>query len=137
MHFERKVDVYIDHLPDFERQTAERIREMIHASIPEGVEKLSFQIPFYHFYGMFCYLNVLKDGVGLEWVFCRGKDLVEAHSVLQTRGRAMVAGITIKKEMAIDWAYLQQILYDAISWQQMAFEQKKAFVKRAKKKGKP
>ncbi len=134
MNFEGKVDAYIDLLPDFERETAERIREMIFVSVPDVMEKLSFKIPFYHYFGMFCYLNYIKAGGGLEWVFCRGKDLADAHPILITQGRAMVAGITLKKGELVDWSLIQQVLYDAASWQEMAYQQKKSFVKRSVKK---
>nr|MCU0388003.1 DUF1801 domain-containing protein [Chitinophagaceae bacterium] len=75
MKFVKQVDTYIHDLPEEERLIAERIREMIFDLVPQAEERFSFRLPFYHYYGMFCYINRLKKG-GIELAFCRGKDLI-------------------------------------------------------------
>jgi uncharacterized protein len=114
----RKVDDYIESLPDAKRDIAEALRELIFTTVPQVEEKLSFKIPFYHYFGMFCYLNEVKEG--MELVFCRGKDLVFAWPQLQQKGRAIMAGVTIthKKELSI--FNLEALLIGAAAWNEEA-----------------
>jgi hypothetical protein len=121
------VDQYIDGLPEEERLVAEKLRELIFELVPNVEERFSFRIPFYHYYGMFCYINRLKGG-GVELAFCRGKDLVLAYPELQLKGRAMIAGITIMKARSFPASQLRAIIAGAAAWQQEAWMAKKAFI---------
>ncbi len=91
----RLVDEYIESLPDEKREIAEQLREMILNIIPNVQEKLSFKIPFYHYHGMFCYINEVKDGIDLG--LCRGKDLIDVLPQLDQGKRVMVASVIIRK----------------------------------------
>jgi hypothetical protein len=127
MHPSEKVDQYIESLPDEERLVAETLREMIFDLVPNVEERFSFKIPFYHYYGMFCYLNRVKSG-GLELAFCRGKDLILAYPELQLKGRAMIAGITIMKVRSMPESQLRTLIAGAAAWQQEASMVKKPFI---------
>ena len=71
----RSVDEYIESLPDNKRELCSLLRELILSNVPGIEEKLSFKIPFYHYFGMFMYLNNTKEGIDVA--FCRGKDLLQ------------------------------------------------------------
>jgi uncharacterized protein len=114
----KNVDLYIEALPDTKREIAETLRELILTAVPHVEEKLSFKIPFYHYFGMFCYMNAVKDGI--ELVFCRGKDLVYAWPQLEQRGRAIMAGVTITHKKDFAKYNLEALLIGAAAWNEEA-----------------
>jgi hypothetical protein len=134
MKVAQKVDHYIDQLPDAEKEVAEYIRELIFGLIPNVEERYSFNLPFYHYFGMFCYFNRIKKGGGIELVFCRGKDLVMAFPELQVKGRAIMAGITFRSIKEIDKPLLQSLLAGAAAWQLEAHQAQKPFMDKTLKK---
>jgi hypothetical protein len=126
----RLVDTYIESLPDAKRDIAELLRELIITAVPFAEEKLSYKIPFYHYFGMFCYLNEVKEGIDLG--FCRGKDLVFTWPQLDLRGREMVASIIITQKKQIHKYKLHDILIHAAAWQQEAKQMNIPMVKTKK-----
>ncbi len=56
--------------------------------------KMRYGVPFYDQHSWVCYLNPLKKG-GVDLTFLRGARLSNASGILETRGRNMVASITI------------------------------------------
>lgn len=134
MDYSKKVSAYIENLPETERQIAEWLREMILQEVPDITEKFSFGIPFYHYHGMFCYINYLKKGGGIELAFCRGKDLLFGYPELKQNGREMVAGLTIHTGKDYTPSFIKNLLLAAADWQQEAWKAKKPFVKTGKSK---
>ena len=114
----RLVDEYIESLPDEKREIAEQLREMILTLIPHVQEKLSFKIPFYHYHGMFCYINEVKDGIDLG--LCRGKDLVDVLPQLEQGKRVMVASVIIRSKKEILSKKIEDVLLTAANWQEEA-----------------
>jgi uncharacterized protein len=127
----RLVDAYIESLPETKREIAEAIRELILTTIPDVEEKLSFKIPFYHYFGMFCYLNEVEEGIDVG--FCKGKDLVFAWPQLDLRDRVMVASVIITSKKEIQTFQLEQLLQAASHWQIEAKQMKVPMVKTKKK----
>lgn len=130
----RLVDDYIESLPDSKREIAEAIRELLFTTLPHLEEKLSFKIPFYHYFGMFCYMNAVKDG--MELVFCRGKDLVFAWPQLEQKGRAIMAGVTITHKKDFSKYNLEALLIGAAAWNEEAKRINISPLSKAKKKTK-
>lgn len=129
-----KVYSYIESLPELESAMATMVRDSIISTVPEVEERFSFKIPFYHYFGMFCYINYLKKTGGIELAFCRGKDLVLAFPELQTQGRAMVAGLCFFKPEELQLPLIKNVLEAAAAWQKEAYAEKRRFVKPAKRK---
>ena len=127
----RLVDEYIESLPDEKREIAEQLREMILTLIPHVQEKLSFKIPFYHYHGMFCYLNEVKDGIDLG--LCRGKDLVDVLPQLEQGKRVMVASVIIRSKKEIQTKHIQEVLLTAANWQEEAKRLKISMINTTKK----
>jgi hypothetical protein len=130
----RLVNDYIESLPDAKREIAEELRELIFTTVPRVQEKLSFKIPFYHYFGMFCYMNEVKDGIDL--VFCRGKDLVFAWPQLQQKERVIMAGVTITHKKDIARYNLEALLIGAAAWNEEAKRMNISPLSKAKKKKK-
>lgn len=130
----RLVDEYIESLPDEKREIAEQLREMILTLIPHVQEKLSFKIPFYHYHGMFCYLNEVKDGIDLG--LCRGKDLVDVLPQLEQGKRVMVASVIIRSKKEIQTKQIEEVLLTAANWQEEAKRLKISMINTKKKAAK-
>lgn len=128
----RLVDAYIESLPETKREIAEAIRELILTTVPDVEEKLSFKIPFYHYFGMFCYLNEVEEGIDVG--FCRGKDLVFEWPQLELRDRVMVASVIITSKKEIQTFQVEQLLLAASHWQIEAKQMNVPMVKTKKKK---
>lgn len=127
----RLVDEYIESLPDEKREIAEQLREMILSLIPHVQEKLSFKIPFYHYHGMFCYINEVKDGIDLG--LCRGKDLVDVLPQLEQGKRVMVASVIIRNKKEIRSKQIEEVLLTAANWQEEAKRLKISMINTKKK----
>ncbi len=127
----RLVDEYIESLPDEKREIAGHLREMILTLIPHVQEKLSFKIPFYHYHGMFCYLNEVKDGIDLG--LCRGKDLVDVLPQLEQGKRVMVASVIVRSKKEIQTKQIEEVLLTAANWQEEAKRLKISMINAKKK----
>nr|WP_294907387.1 DUF1801 domain-containing protein [uncultured Lacibacter sp.] len=127
----RLVDEYIESLPDEKREIAEQIREMILTLIPHVQEKLSFKIPFYHYHGMFCYINEVKDGIDLG--LCRGKDLIDVLPQLEQGKRVMVASVIVRSKKEILTKKIEDVLLTAANWQEEAKRLKISMINTKKK----
>lgn len=128
----RRVDEYIEMLPDDRRELCAEIRELIHALVPGIDERLSFKIPFYHYFGMFMFLNNTKDGIDV--VFCRGKDLLELFPQLQHKDRAIMASVNIATRRDIADKQLSEIILTASNWNEEAKRLKIPILKNPGKK---
>lgn len=128
----KAVDAFIDGLPDDKAVLVNRLRELLHELVPEIVEKLSFKIPFYHYHGMFCYINPTKNGIDLG--LCRGKDLAPEFPQLQLKERAIVATVSIQATKDFEKLKLRELITAAAVWNQEARRLKIPMV--AKKKTK-
>ena len=130
----RLVDAYIEGLPEEKQELCQQLREMILENIQGIEEKLSFKIPFYHYFGMFMFLNQTKEG--FDVAFCRGKDLLEAYPQLQQKDRAIIASVCIKTKKDIIDYDLRQMIITAAEWNKEAKQLNIPMVRKAKKKTK-
>lgn len=128
----QKVNTYIEGLPEDRKELCERLRDLILETVPEAEEKLSFGIPFYHYFGMFMYLNNTKEGI--DFAVCRGKDLLKAFPVLELKNRATIATVTITDKKQIAQYELRQLVSTAAEWNKEAKRLNIPFVKKPAKK---
>jgi hypothetical protein len=134
----RSVDDYIELLPEDKSIIAQKIRDIILSSIPGVTEKISFKIPFYHYFGMFMYMNQVKSGI--EVAFMRGKDLTELFPQLDQKDRKIVASVTIARKEEIARTQLAEIIATAAAWNEEAAGENRSFLtskKIGKKKSTP
>jgi hypothetical protein len=128
------VDDYIYNLSIAQQDIAVKVRQMIVTLVPGIQEKLSFKIPFYHYHGMFCYINAIPNGIDVG--FCRGKDFASEFEHLETKGRAIVATIRLYSVKDIQQKGLREIIVVAALWNEEAKKKKLPMVKKAAKKQK-
>ncbi|MDZ4807560.1 MAG: DUF1801 domain-containing protein [Bacteroidota bacterium] len=124
----RTVDEYIESLPDNKREICELLREIIFENVPGIEEKVSFKIPFYHYFGMFMYLNNTKEGVDVA--FCRGKDLLDEFPHLSLKNRATIATVTITTKKDIASFQVREMIVTAAAWNEEAKRLKIPMVKK-------
>ena len=127
----RQVDAYIESLPQEQMELMKKLRNLILRQVTGVEERFSFGLPFYHFYGMFCYLKPERDGVALS--FLRGKDLVVAFPQLEQKDRAIVASVVIRETKDLNRLEIPQMVAAAAEWNKEAKALKMAMVKRKKK----
>lgn len=125
------VDAYIDNLSDTQQAIAENVRHLLFSLVPEIKEKLSFKIPFYHYFGMFCYINAIPHGIDVG--FCRGKDLTGEFVSLELKNRAIVASVSLYSLKDIKHKELREIIISAALWNEEAKNKKIPMVKKRKR----
>lgn len=125
------VDTYIDNLSDTQQVITENLRRLLFDLVPGIQEKLSFKIPFYHYFGMFCYINAIPNGIDLG--LCRGKDLTEEFPSLELKGRAIVASVSLYSVKDIKQKEVREIIIAAALWNEEAKKKKIPMVKSRKR----
>lgn len=125
------VDSYIGSLSDTQQAIAENVRRLLFSLVPEIQEKLSFKIPFYHYFGMFCYINAIPNGIDVG--FCRGKDLTDEFPSLELKGRAIVATVSLHAVEDIKHKAVREIIIAAALWNEEAKKKKIPMVKKRKR----
>jgi hypothetical protein len=122
------VDDYIESLEPLQQSIAAKLRDLLLEHIDGIEERFSFKIPFYYYFGMFCYINKIPGGVAIG--FCRGKDLVMAFPQLEQENRAMIALIRLYAVADIKTKEVLQVILAAAEWNREAKLQKIPMVKR-------
>lgn len=122
------VDDYIFNLSAEQQAIANKVRQLLLTLVPGIQEKLSFKIPFYHYYGMFCYINAIPNGIDVG--FCRGKDLAGEFEHLEEKGRAIVATVALYTTKDIQQKELREIIIAAALWNEEAKKKKIPMVKK-------
>jgi uncharacterized protein len=122
------VDDYIYGLLPEQQAIANKVRQLLLNLVPGIQEKLSFKIPFYHYFGMFCYINAIPNGIDVG--FCRGKDFAAEFECLETKGRAIVASVSIYNLTDIQHKQLHEIIITAAMWNEEAKKKKIPMVKK-------
>lgn len=130
----KSVDEYIDGLPDEKKDIASYIRELILENVPGVQEKLSYTVPFYHYFGLFMYMNNTKEGIDIG--FCRGRDLLEAFPQLELKSRATMATVCVKTKKDIARLEIRQLILSAAAWNEEAKRLNIPLLKKTSKKKK-
>jgi hypothetical protein len=87
-----EVENYIANIKNPNQKCIIQFWHNILATYPTIISKIAFKVPFYYQNTWVCYLNPVKAN-GIELVFINGQQL-KLNSLLQTKGRKMVAGIS-------------------------------------------
>jgi hypothetical protein len=125
------VDIYIDDLPENQKAIVTTIRHLLLELVPNIREKYSFKLPFYHYFGMFCYINKIPNGI--DFCFCRGKDLMEEFPQLLLKKRAKIAGVELYSVKEIHTKAVKEIILTAAAWNKEAKQNNIPMVSKRKK----
>lgn len=132
--YHKEVDNYIADLPEELQEVAGSIRAILFRTIPDIQESFSFKIPFYKYFGMFCYLTTLGKKHQLHLSFIRGKDLVLLFPQLEQKGRAMAASICFTSKADYNKALVSELIITAAIWQKEAYERGEGFIQKKPKR---
>lgn len=116
----RSIGDMLNFLPDEERLIVNYLRNMIFDCIPECIEKLSYNVPYYYLYSRIFFIwpssvpwgNV--KGNGVQFGFCKGNLLPGADEYLEKGGRKQVFIKTFTGLEDIDPGILKTYIFDAI-----------------------
>ncbi|MFA8433488.1 MAG: DUF1801 domain-containing protein [Marinifilaceae bacterium] len=106
------VDDFIAKHEREKREIIEALRKLILEAGPNIEERLAHHIPFYYYYGRFCYINPVKDGVDLG--FCHGMELGNEQGILEAKERVEVRSICIRSLDHFPVDAIREILQEAL-----------------------
>jgi hypothetical protein len=116
----KNVDEFLDYLPDNEREIVDFLRDIVFNSLPNPLEKLSYNVPFYHLNSRVCFIwpasvpwgKVEKNGVMLG--FCNGNLLHDDINWLEKGDRKQVHSKTFKSIDEIETDIVKAYLFEAV-----------------------
>lgn len=114
------VDEFLEFLPDHEREIVDILRSIVMDCLPEAMEKLSYNVPYYFLKSRVCFIwpasvpwgNVKMNGVVLG--FCKGFLMQDDQQFLERGNRKQVYTKTFTDKSQIDRDLLQTYLYEAV-----------------------
>ncbi len=118
IHKFKNVGEFLDFLPEDERTIVDSLRPLIMEVVPDGKEKLAYNVPFYYRYGRICFIwpaSVPWGGVdrGVAIGFCRGDLLNDDMCYLERGNRREVYTKTFGCVDEIDPGLLRSYLFEA------------------------
>ncbi len=125
------VDIYIDDLTEPQKQIVTKVRALIFELVPNVQEKFSYKLPFYHYFGIFCFINKIHNGIDV--CFCRGQDLLPEFPELLVKKRKLVASIELFSIKDIVEKKVKEIIITAAIWNKEAKQNNISIFKKNKK----
>jgi hypothetical protein len=133
------IEDFLDYLPDYERKIVDVLRGIIQDCIPDSLEKLSYNVPYYYRHSRICFIwpssipwgNVKMNGVQLG--FCRGNLLQDDINYLEKGNRKQVYVKTFQDVNEIEVDLIRSYIFDALEVDESIRKQKKPRL--AKKSG--
>lgn len=134
------VEDFLEYLPRYERKIVDVLRTILLDCIPECVEKLSYNVPYYYRHSRICFIwpssipwgNVKINGVQLG--FCKGYLMNDELNYLEKGGRKQVYIKTFQDVKEIDLELIRTYVYEAAQLDDRIEIEKK--ISRSVKKGK-
>jgi hypothetical protein len=114
------VDDLLEYLPENEREIVDILRQLIIDSIPNCVEKLAYNVPYYYRHSRICFIwpssvpwgNVKLNGVQLG--FCNGNLLNDNIEWLDKGNRKQVYTKTFQNINEIDLDLIKYYIFEAV-----------------------
>lgn len=106
-----KVESYIAEKEQLVRAMLQKLHSIILACAPQIEAKLTYNIPFYYYFGRFCYLNTKDNLVDLG--FCRGALLAE-HPLLSRTELKEIRIVSYRSLQEIDEKTLTPLVFEAM-----------------------
>lgn len=116
----KTIDDFLTYLPDRELEIVEALREIALDSIPDCMEKLSYNVPYYFRHSRICFIwpaSVPWGKVKTEGVlfgFCNGYLLADEYGYFDKGRREQVYSKTFNALADIEADLLKSYLFDAV-----------------------
>lgn len=113
---------FAESAPPSQQALLRLLRETVLGADPQLREKILYNTPFFLRKSWVCYVGKIHKQKGIEMCFPRGRELSNAHGLLETKGRAAIQGIQFRdvadfytKEAAFLETLQEAILLDELS----------------------
>ena len=131
VHFEN-VEEFLEYLPEVELKIVEKLRQIILQAIPDCIEKLSYNVPYYKIHSNICFIwpsaipwgNMQQKGV--RFGFTKGYLLHDDTGYLEKGDRKQVYWKDFYTLKDIDMDILLSYIYEAVLVDEEVSKQKKA-----------
>jgi hypothetical protein len=114
----KSIPEFLHYLPEDQLQMVEALRNLVLECIPDGTEKLAYNVPFYYRYSRICFIwpaavpwGAVKNGVQIG--FCKGS-LLSDTAYLTADGRRSVFVKQFDSLKEIDAGRMRALLYEAV-----------------------
>jgi hypothetical protein len=132
------IDDFLEYLPEEELQVVKVLRSIVRSCMPDGREKLAYNVPFYYRHARICYIwpasvpwGGLRQGVCLG--FCKGVLLTDEIHYLNKENKKEIASKLFTHVSDIDADLLKAYLYEAIELDEQAARLKREKLRQARK----
>lgn len=122
----KNIGDFLDSLPDNELQIVEILRDLVLESIPNCIEKLAYNVPFYYRHSRVVFIwpasvpwGSVDSGVALG--FCKGTQLFD----LDTADNKAIGRKVFNSPKDININEIRQIIYEAVLLDEQAHKLKK------------
>jgi hypothetical protein len=129
----KSIPEFLHYLPEDQLQMVEALRNLVLECIPDGTEKLAYNVPFYYRYSRICFIwpaavpwGAVKSGVQIG--FCKGS-LLSDTSYLSADERRSVFVKRFDSPKEIDAGQLRALLYEAVLIDETTWPRHKTFSK--------
>ena len=116
------VDGYIAEQSSPFREMMAKLDAILESCAPQMESKLTYNIPFYYYFGRLCYLNPKSDGIDLG--FCRGAQMAP-HPLLGRIELKEVRIIHYSNPVEIDDSELKPLIFEAMILNELTRKRKK------------
>lgn len=116
---------YIISQPEHLQPLFKKLRSVVLHAADSIDEKIRFGIPFFDYYGWFCYLSPYKKDRGVYIAFLRGFELSNEQGILEAGDRKMVKTITYTYVKDIEEQVLTEIIQEALWLNEQHHQNKK------------
>lgn len=99
------------------------LRKIILDASPDIIEKLSYGVPFYYYFGPMIYLSVRKGMVNIS--FTHGFEMSDPFGILVAEDRKMIRSLIFSNVTDINVKQLNVLIYEAMAIKEMYNNKKK------------
>jgi hypothetical protein len=126
------------YLPVEELEVVQALRSIVRSVLPDGQEKLAYNVPFYYRHARICYIwpasvpwGGIRQGVSLG--FCKGALLTDELHYLNKENKKEIASRLFTQVGDIDADLLKAYLYEAVELDEQAARAKRERLRQGRK----
>ena len=105
------LDDYITDKADSAKEMLKKLHSILMCCAPQMEARLTYNIPFYYYFGRLCYLNPKSDGV--DFGFCHGAQMSQ-HPLLGRTELKEVRIIHYSNPSEIDDSEVKPLIFEAM-----------------------
>ncbi|MEZ5015743.1 MAG: DUF1801 domain-containing protein [Flavipsychrobacter sp.] len=115
------IEEFLDYLPEEELKIVTVLRKIIHECMPNGREKLAYNVPYFYQHKRVFFIwpasvpwGGIKETNVVVLGFCNGQKITDDVGYLNKEGRKQIATKKFYNTKEIDADLLKQYLYEAL-----------------------